>query len=67
MANCSLFGINVFINIIKRRCDNRKKKKTIEKKEKRQKKIDVIETDGTGSGRYCRNEYIKKIKKEEDF
>lgn len=51
MSNCSLFGINVFINVIKRRCDNREKKKkqTIEK-ERRRKKTD-IETDGTGSGR----------------
>jgi len=31
LTNCRLFGINVFINVIKRRCDN--KKENIKKKD----------------------------------
>lgn len=58
MSNCNLFEINIFINVIKRRCDNKKEIKTDEAEEENEKKRSravntrkptLQKTDGMGS------------------
>lgn len=77
MSNCNLFEVNIFINVIKRRCDNKKKgtkrKKKIKKKEgdkaEETRKPTLWKTDGTGSlGDNVEMNILKGLKKkEEDF